>query len=92
MPWIMQILGEADDIMEQYAPIYLKTFDLEANGGHGAMQCTKDKSEAFKWDSMIDLMMAWKAPSESRPLRPDGKPNRPLTAFSISPIEYKGEG
>jgi len=32
-------------------------------------------------------MLAWMTQSTSKPLRPDGKPNRPLTAYSVAAVE-----
>ena len=37
-----------------------------------------------------DVMDCWKTRSLVAPLRDDGKPNRPLTAYSIEPVEIPG--
>lgn len=92
MPWVMQIvMGPGIDALEDATPRYLATFNIEAHDGRGDAVYTLDIAHAYKWDSMEDLMAAWKAQPKARPMRPDGKPNRPLTALSISPREYKGE-
>lgn len=66
------------------AGAYLKAFDVEGAAGAGLVSWTADKSEALVFGSFIEAFEAWRAVPASRPLRPDGKPNRPLTAFSIA--------
>lgn len=90
MPWVMEILsGPGIDSFTDDAPHYVKAFDVEARDGVGEFTATRDIAAAYQWDSMVALMEGWKTQCKSRPLRPDGKPNRPLTALSISPREYK---
>ena len=41
-----------------------------------------DKSKAKRFGSMVEVMIEWK---REHGLRPDCKPNRPLTSFTMSP-------
>lgn len=40
--------------------------------------------QALKFPSFLHAAAYWKMESKSVPLRPDGKPNRPLTAYSVT--------
>lgn len=64
-------------------PTYLVSFDPDGEDGRGNVVATVDKTKAHVFASFEDLIETWKRPSTVRPVRPDGKPNRPLTAFTI---------
>lgn len=64
---------------------YLKSYDAEAHDGRGSAIFTPHVEEALKFDSAVDALECWRTQSKTRPLRDDGKPNRPLTAFNITP-------
>jgi hypothetical protein len=54
------------------------------NGGFGGrIWLTADRDKAHKFASAAEAMAAWGAVSKTRPVRPDGRPNKPLTALSI---------
>ena len=63
---------------------YLKSYDPEAHDGQGFAEWTDDPSQAKKFISALDAHALWTTIPKSRPTRPDGRPNRPLTAFSIA--------
>jgi hypothetical protein len=69
---------------------WLKSFTPNGHGGRGDLVVTHDPAEAQRF---ADAAEAWKlwgataAPPFDR--RPDGKPNRPLTAWTIT-IEKVG--
>ena len=62
---------------------YLKACDLEYAGGTGLVSWTADRSQALAFATYREAFEAWRAVPESRPVRPDGEPNRPLTAFTV---------
>jgi hypothetical protein len=64
---------------------YLEWSDPDANHGFGNERWTDDLAKAKKFKSFMAAMECWKAQSSVKPYRPDGKPNRPLTAFSVMP-------
>jgi len=68
---------------------YLKSYDVEAFDGRGSAVFTRYISEAMQFDNSLDAMSHWRRQSKTHPVRPDGKPNRPLTAFTmtIKPME-----
>jgi hypothetical protein len=63
--------------------LWLKDADIEANGGQGAVTFTADRDRAKRFDSPGTAAAFWRTQSRVRPLRPDGQPNRPLTAFTM---------
>lgn len=59
---------------------YLEFFDHEAFEGRGNIGLTPDIQRAKKFESMAEAHAFWSKSPECRPLRDDGRPNRPLTA------------
>lgn len=63
---------------------YLKSFDPEAHDGRGEALFTPNIKEAMVFTDGVVAIQCWQTQSKTRPLRDDGKKNRPLTAFSAS--------
>lgn len=59
--------------------------DVDARNGYGRIRFTQDRARAKRFPSVIEALDYWKRPSTVRPLRDDGKPNRPLTAYTVEP-------
>ena len=70
-----------------HAGMYLARADFDAYDGMGYMDFTADVRKALKFDTAGDAMAFWRTPSTVRPLRPDGQPNRPLTALTVEIAE-----
>lgn len=68
--------------------LWLKSYDPDGNHGAGAIIGTEHRAEAMRFPDMAAAMAFWRKPSSARPMRLDGLPNRPLTAFTI---EVEGE-
>jgi len=64
--------------------LYLASYDLEARGGWGEFTWTRDPLRALVFLSFLGAYEAWRGQSVTVPLRDDGEPNRPLTAFSVT--------
>jgi hypothetical protein len=62
---------------------YLEWADPDANNGMGDDRWTSDIDKAKKFATFADATACWQAQSVVNPIRPDGKPNRPLTAWSV---------
>lgn len=71
-------------------PAYLIRCDFEANGGRGEVFWTVEADKAMRFDSPGAAVAYWKTQSATVPLRPDGKPNRPLSAFIIEIVPAEG--
>jgi len=63
---------------------YLLSYDPDAADGRGVATFTDDKSKAMKFKDFVEAWELWRKQSALRPTRPDGKPNRPLTAFTVT--------
>jgi hypothetical protein len=64
--------------------MWLKWFDVEAHDGQGDAHFTDRRESALKFETVAEAFEAWRTQSRVRPLRADGHPNRPLTAFAIT--------
>ncbi len=63
---------------------YLASYDPEAADGNGAAEWTPDPTQAMTFATAEAATACYHAIPRNRPLRPDGKPNRPLTIFSVA--------
>lgn len=63
--------------------LYVRGFDPEAHSGRGEPDLTSDPAEALGFPDAGAAAEFWRQPSRTRPFRPDGKPNRPLTAYTV---------
>lgn len=59
---------------------YLYSFDFEAFDGRGSITMTAKLAEAKQFSDMAEALEFYHRSPECRPIREDGKPNRPLTA------------
>lgn len=73
---------------------YLKEYDPNRDGADPAgtpmlahIAVTPDRAEAMQFASLEELRKCWLLVDQRNPLRPDGKPNRPLTAFTVAAEE-----
>lgn len=62
---------------------YLEWFSVDAYNGRGADAWTHDVTKAMRFPSVEAATECWKRQSTVTPLRSDGQPNRPLTAYNI---------
>lgn len=55
----------------------------------GKADWTGDPEEAMRFPTKEAAHACWRAQSKVKPLRPDGQPNRPLTAYhvTVEPLE-----
>lgn len=89
MPTVMKAICGA---LGEYRPFdgqYLKAFDFEAHDGQGLIDMTPNIDEAMKFETFTDAFNFARTSPKCKPIRPDGKPNRPLTAttWEFAPIQ-----
>lgn len=72
-------------------PVYIRGADVEAHEGMGEVELTADPYRAKSFGSLESALAFWNQQSKVRPTREDGKPNRPLMAYTVSidPIDDK---
>lgn len=49
----------------------------------GRVDWTPKLADALRFDTAVDAWSLWTSTSSRIPVRPDGRPNRPLTAYTI---------
>lgn len=64
--------------------MWLQSYDPDAFDGRGDALFTRNVHKAMKFATMEDALACYRQVSTKRPRREDGKPNRPLTAFTVS--------
>lgn len=84
MKYLMVALGFANGLPCPHTGQYLRSFDHEAADGLGYGVFTPIRKRAKRFASHEELFEFWKKVPKCRPLRPDGKPNRPLTALTVT--------
>lgn len=92
MPIIMRALGFANGVHCPVAGQWLKSFDHEAHNGLGDGVFTAEPSRAMRFDSFAEALEFWKKVPLCNPMRPDGKPNRPLSATTVTFDEVDDHG
>lgn len=77
--WVIRVY---DPARANGTPNWIEHFDVEAYEGRGSVKLTADPAKALRFATSSSALMAWHTQSKSRPVRDDGRPNRPLTAFT----------
>lgn len=68
---------------------YVWWYDPEAFDGAGVWAWTDNINEAKDFPDFRAAFEFWRQPSKTRPLRDDGRPNRPLTAKTVQIVEKR---
>jgi len=89
MMYVIKVHGFATGEPCEVAGMYVLSFDFDADDGVGMGVFTDELDLAKKFDAPSEAVNFWQSVSTVRPLREDGKPNRPLTSSSVEiiPIE-----
>ena len=64
--------------------VFLKDYDPDCSNGGGGVDYTLNFLEAKKFSSIKEASAYCARPSKTNPLRADGKPNVPISAFSLN--------
>ncbi len=83
MKYVMRVMGFANGQDCPIAGQYLEWFDFDQGWGRGYGEFTLDLARAKKFSSREEALTFWQTQSRAKPLRPNGKPNRPLTATTV---------
>lgn len=63
---------------------WVESYDPNAMDGLGALTSTADPTAAISFTHPQHAWAYWRQQSTTHPLRHDGPPNRPLTAYTVS--------
>lgn len=90
-PLVMRIISLVDGTRTPFDGKFVKEYDPSRDGVDplGApmiahVVVTVDRTKAMKFKDLAEARDTWMLVDPRRPVRPDGQPNRPLTAFNIS--------
>lgn len=86
MTHVIKLIIMADGQPSVFDGEYVTDFDPDFMDGLGMVKSTPDISKAKPFKDLAAVMAFWKTQSTVKPTRPDGRPNRPLTAFTIEPV------
>lgn len=93
MKSVVKIIGAADGMTRTpFDGKYVVDWNPHVLYGELFIQTTDKESEARIFEDAKEALDEWQAISELDPLRPDGRPNRPLTAVHIVVLKAKEEG
>lgn len=86
MPCVIKLEWPAGEVVigEVEAGSYVAEYDPDAHDGFGYVRGTSNIAEAKPFASAAEALGFYRQTSTVRPLRGDGRPNRPLTAFTVS--------
>lgn len=88
MGYILQIVDTPGVMLPQpqasVVGLYIKGFDPDYRFPIGRVITTKDPAEAMRFESAPAALAYWS--QRVGGIRPDGKPNRPLTAFTVEVV------
>jgi hypothetical protein len=90
MAYVVRIIGLLLD--DELVPtpedgLYVRLFDISRHDGIGPVPVTRFPRLAAHFASPADAVIWYRTRSTVRPTRPDGLPNRPLTAFTVEIIQ-----
>lgn len=90
IPKVIKVVGFANGDASAYDGQYIQNYDPEW-GAIGRVWTTPDPAKAMHFEDLAAALEFWKTESKTKPLRPDGKPNRPMTALTIEVEDAPGE-
>lgn len=80
MSFIVRILGLANGEPSPLDGMYLKAYDPHAHGGVGLIEGTPHRRRAMEFEDLTSFHALY---VQAHGTRPDGKPNRPITAYNL---------
>lgn len=84
MSCVIRLLALADGRHTSVDGTYVADYDPDGNDGRGELVTTPHKTHARQFTDAIAALSYWRAPAgPPHHLRPDGKPNRPMTMFTV---------
>jgi hypothetical protein len=82
MSYIIRAIAFANGAPCPHAGEWLQAFDHDAHGEQGHGVFTDDISKARRFATQGEALAFWHQQSTVKPIRPDGRPNKPLTALT----------
>jgi hypothetical protein len=86
MKHVIRIIGSVLGNATPDDGCYLTLYDPHA-GDHGYIETSSDFARARVFEDAGAAMECWRQVNRNQPTRPDGKPNRPLTAYTVELVK-----
>lgn len=83
MSTVLRIVCLANGAPSVESGRYIVRADVNSHGGRGWLVTTTDPSKARRFSDQPAAIEYWQRQSTKLPVRMDGQPNRPLTAFTV---------
>lgn len=80
MPVVLKVPGHTIGLI---CDAWVQDCDVDVRSGYGHIQITVNPAAAKRFPDVEAALEFWGRPSTVRPQRDDGKPNRPLTAYTV---------
>lgn len=88
MSVVIRIVGLAGgERAPQGESMYVQSYTPDGNEGRGEVELTTYRSAAKQYADAAEAHQEWARVSRTHPTRSDGKPNRPLSAFTIEVVQ-----
>ncbi len=94
-PLVVQIVGLVSGVPSSFDGKYLVEYDPERDGispdGRPMVAhivVSSNKAEAKVFADLEEARACWAQVPKRQPVRRDGKPNRPLTAFTVTMLPF----
>lgn len=91
MRYVIRAIVWADGGACAFSGQYLQAFDPQDSGGLDTVIFTPEHTKAKTFQTSTAALEFWRTQSHSVPVRPDGKPNRPLTAITVEIFDLDQE-
>lgn len=88
MKYTIRVVDNAKGVSDQNKGAYVTSYNPDAHNGRGFAEFTRDIRKARKFDKREEAFLYWQQQSRVMPLRPDGKPNKPLTCYTVEIAPY----
>lgn len=83
MTYVIRLIKLASGEASEHEGRLLKAYDPNFSNGLGRAWSTDDPDEAMTFADAGEAHTLWTTVSTTHPMRVDGNPNRPLTAWTI---------
>lgn len=91
--YVLRIIGLVNGLPTEFDGQYIVNYDPERDmwSRYGLMACyletTWKVEDARTFDTPGEYLDYWRKIPAKEPIRPDGEPNRPLTAFTVEALK-----
>jgi hypothetical protein len=66
---------------------FVESYDPDFMNGRGLIVRTRNIDKAKKFENHVEAQQEWARISATNPTRPDGRPNRPMSAITVMIID-----